>query len=271
MSLSPAAEAARTLIARSDRLFLDTVSLRYVAGLARPEEVSAAAVKELIDAGELQVVAGQSNGVVVMELTDDAFRRGLAGRRRSKSQAHRVDALSIKAGIVSGPRTDAYLLDGSHSRTLIVIPFTSSLFGRLLTATGEALEAFREDPRRVGETTRTPGHLVPAKDPVRGEKLFELVSFFEGADLNVLINAANGQYVFGTVVHDLWIGTHSLPISEFVEDVMSQLGKRASATVRKLAEMLLRDPLVSHRTIHQDEESHKVMDAVSSFDSQEGA
>lgn len=266
MSPTPAVRAARTLIARSDHLFFDTRNLRYVTGLARPEGLTAAVIKELLDGDELQVINASAYGVVAMELTEEAFRRGVANRRRGKGANHRVDTVQFLAGTVSGTRSDDDLLDGKAVKTLVAIPFTSNLFGKLLAATSEALEAFKADPRRVGATARTPGHLVPVKISLLRDNPLDVMSFFEAADLSVMINAANGQYSFGAAAHGFWIGTENQPISEFVTDTLKQLGKRASNSVAKQAEKLLKDPLVKERTIHPDEESRKIMDAIKNAD-----
>lgn len=262
MSPNPAARAARALIARSNRLLFDTNDLRYIAGLAKPEEVEPAAVKDLLDAGELEVISVSKRGVVNMELTEEAFRRGFNSLRRSKGPNRRVDAAQYYAASASGIGGNGQLLDGGLVATIMAIPMTNTLFSRLLTATQTALLAYDEDPRCVGLTVRTPGHLTPLKMSNLRDNPLDIMGTFEEADLNVMISAANGLYSFGTTAHGYWLSTESQPIHEFISDMLKRFGKRASGSVTKAAEQLLKSPLIRERTIHPDEENKEIMAAI---------
>src|SRR5690606_37321859 len=194
MSPTPAVRSARTLIARSDRLFFDSRNLRYVTGLAKPEELAAATVKQLLEEGDLKVISANPNGIISMELTEAAFKRGVANRYRSKGTARRVDMAQLLGANTSGTRSPDDILDGARLRTVLAVPFTGALLTRLLTATEKALEAYRADPRLVGGVASTPGHLIPVKATQLRDNVLDILSFFEEADVNVMINAANAQY-----------------------------------------------------------------------------
>lgn len=262
MSPNPAARAARALVSRSNRLLFDTNDLRYIAGLAKPEEIEPAAVKDLLDAGELEVISVSKRGVVNMELTDEAFRRGVNSRRRTKGPNRCVDAAQFYSASASGIGSEGQLLDGGLVATIMAIPMTSTLFGRLLTATQTALLAYDDDPRHTGLTVRTPGHLTPLKMSTLRDHPLDIMGAFEEADLNVMVNVANGLYSFGTMAHGYWLSTENQPIRRFITDTLKQLGKRASSSVTKTAEQLLKSPLIRERTIHPDEESEVVMKAM---------
>lgn len=262
MSPNPAARAARTLIARSNRLLFDTNDLRYIAGLAKPEEIGPSAAKDLLDTGELEVISVSKRGVVNMELTEEAFRRGVNGLRRSKGPNRRIETAQYYSASASGIGGDGQLLDGGPVATIMAIPMTNTLLGRLLTATQTALQAYAADPRRVGLTVRTPGHLTPLKMSSLRDNPLDIMGVFEEADLNVMINAANGQYSFGTMAHGYWLSTNSRSIHEFVTDSLDRFGKRASSSVMKSAEQILKSPLIRERTIHPDEESAEIMEAI---------
>ncbi len=274
MSPNPAARAARALIARSNRLLFDTNDLRYIAGLAKPEVVEPAAVKDLLDAGELEVISVSKRGVVNLELTEEAFRRGVNGLRRSKGPNRRIEAAQFYSASASGIGGDGQLLDGGLVATIMAIPMTNTLFSRLLTATQTALQAYNEDPRRVGLTVRTPGHLTPLKMSSLRDNPLDIMGAFEDADLNVMINAANGLYSFGTMAHGYWLSTESRTIHEFVIDMLDRFGKRASSSVMKSAEQILKSPLIRERSIHPDEENEDIMEAIrlaEEYDDEEAA
>lgn len=262
MSPTPAARAARALISRSDRLLFDTTELRYIAGLTKPEEIRASAIKDLLDAGELEVISVNKRGVVNMELTEEAFRRGFNSLRRSKGPNRRIEAAQFYATSASGIGGDGKFLDGNLIATIMAIPMTNTLFSRLLAATQTALLAYKDDPRRMGLTVRTPGHLTPLKMSSLRDNPLDVMGAFEDADLNVMINAANGLYSFGTSAYNYWLSSRSQPINDFISDTLERFGKRASGSVTKAAEQILKDPLIRDRTIHRDEENAEVMEAI---------
>lgn len=260
MSLSGTARAVRAVISRSDRLYFDTRTLEYTAGIAEVEKVDPDGALELLDAGELKVVSINSEGVIVMELTPEAFVLGVRARRTKSPR--RPDWVHTGMGIPSGAGNHGSALSRAPLNTVVALPITSALFNRVLKAMSDALEAYEEDPRRVGVTITQPGHLVPMRALELREHPLDTLHLFEQADLRVMINAANGQVVVGTYVHGLWLGTEATPISKFLSDILKGLGNRAGKSVTKQVEKLRRAPLVKDRVVHQDEESEEVMNAI---------
>lgn len=272
MSLSSAAVAARAMIARSDRLFFDTQALRFVTGLTRREEVPAPVVKELLDAGELRTVTAQDNGVIVMALSDLAFRRVLMTRKRKVSQKKRPNSVTFRTANLTGPREPGMLLDDRSLSVWIGIPLNDSLLGKLLALTIEAFEAFKADPLRRGLTGSMAGYIVPLKTYIPKDYGAEVLSCFESVDLSVMVNAANAQYTFGVAAQKAWLGTENILIGDLVEDSLFRLGKQASSLTRRRADQVLNDPLVTGRVEHRDEADPIVLDEyVSSLSDYEGS
>jgi hypothetical protein len=261
MTLTPAATRARAAITRSDRLYFDTRTLRYSAGIAHEEELEPAAVKELLDADELRVIYADASGVITMNLTPESFRLGLAGRSRAKAPQKIVWAhyASISA---SGMRVTDNVLASGQLEAFVAIPFNGSLLSKLLHATSDAIDSFGRDPRQTGATLRFPGHILPGKAVTVRDNPLDLLPFFEAVDLRVLINAANGQYAFATRARGIWLVSDSEPISGLLAMTAPHLGDRVSRNVIKLAERLERHALVDERVSHADEESPAVMAAI---------
>lgn len=246
MSPTPNMKAARAQIACSDLLLFDSETLTFVTGTVEQVTVDPSVAKDLMAAGELVVKGASRRGVISLEMTLDAFRRGLATRRGKKG--HKLDWPLVLGAMPSGASSAPTGRTEALVPRLVVVPFNASLFGRLVVATQDALEVHSQDMRIAGTTLRFPGYLVPPKSvELRGD-VTDLVPLFESVELTIMIDAAQSQYVFGVHAHGKWLGTEASPITDVLEKAKKGLGNRLNRSVIKSADQLVADLLLVDKT-----------------------
>lgn len=264
MSVDAAVGQVRMRVARSDRLFLNSQSLVFTAGVAQPEAVKPGPVQALLDAGELRVLGVNESGVISMELSEEAFRLGVVGLRRQKLPSRRVEAAHALSVAPSGPRSEDSRVGEEQLLGIIGLPFTTSLVSKLATSTGEALRRYRENPAFVGTMARTPGHLLPLKAKDLSETVIDTMSWFEPSDISVLINIPNGTFSFGVQAHELWLGAPDRRIVEFLDETMQQVGRRASGSLSKQVAALIEEPVLRDAPSHVDSWDTSVQEKLAS-------
>lgn len=258
MSVSGRAREARDRIMRSNRLFVDTRTLQYSAGIAQSTELQPGPVLELLEANELQIVKASPDGTVVMELTPAVFQQ-VAEQRISRSKRRRNEWVHLAGALPSGPNTGTDAVKAAINSG-IALPVTGALLSRLCEASITAAKIFEQNPSRVGFTMLSKGFLVPMG--VLDLKLREfnsgILMNFESVDLHLRVNISNGRYSFGTFCRGTWLGTESMNLSDLLTSSMDRIGKLVGKNVVRLVDELQRHPLILNRIPHKDEEDDAV-------------
>jgi|SRR5690625_2993762 len=263
MSIAGSTLAARQLIARSNRLYLDTNTLQYFTGFLRTEPVPAAAVRELLQRDELEALGVDAAGIVSMKLTADTYREIIT--QRKVREAQRTHWQWLAPMFLSGVQDTECSLHLIEAQPLFGLKATNSLLRRLITLTTAALDAFRANPDLPGQSISLPGYLFASE----GEEYLESgehVQPAESVEVKLFINAANGQYTFGMPWHGMWVGTLTVAMEVLLYQMTQHPPGTLSKSTMKAGYRLSRDPLVKQRIRHPDEEDPAVIEAMNSRD-----
>lgn len=261
MSTAGSTQGVRQLIARSNRLYLDTNTLQYFTGFLKTEPVAAAAVKKLLQQNELETLGADSAGIVSMRLTADSYHETVTQRTvRDAQRTHWQLVTPMFTSGVPSADSDPHLI---QAQPLLGVKATNSVLRRLITATAGALDAFRANPDLPGQSVPLPACLfaIEAKEYLHSG---EHVQPSDNVQVTLFINAANGQYTVGMPWNGLWVGTVTIAMKKLLAQMTQHPIGTLSKSTLKAGYRLSRDPLVTERIRHPDEEDAAVFKSIGS-------